>query len=150
MKSQIDIILALESKTQRKRRAIFKTRGSKGCTASEDCTVSSSRRAQGWMTIGARRQGRRGRNRTSGAVLQWVVIPSEAGADRKQRELHSAKTCISFLCQKQVKCNGCFLTCWLAFLYELQECLQETSIIDQEVQPPHLLAAVKLVTVKSP
>lgn len=28
-----------------------------------------------------------------------------------------------------------FPTCWLAFLYELQECLQEASITDQEVQP---------------
>lgn len=28
-----------------------------------------------------------------------------------------------------------FPACWLPFLYELQECLQEASIIDQEVQP---------------
>lgn len=34
----------------------LKPEGSKGCTASKGCTVSCSRRAQGWMTIGAGRQ----------------------------------------------------------------------------------------------
>lgn len=38
---------------------------------------------------------------------QPVVIPPGAGGGREQRELHKCKNmCISFSCQKQVKCMG--------------------------------------------
>lgn len=130
-KSRIDIILAPESK--RKRRAIFKTEGSEGCTASEGCTVSSSRRAQGWMTIGAGRlEGKKQNFWSSGLVS---VDPHWNRSRQETERTPQCENVYFILVPETSEVQWVFPTCWLVFLYEHQQCLQEASVIDQEVQP---------------
>lgn len=122
----------------------LKPEGSKGYT------VSSSRRAQGQMTAGAggqvgKKQSFWSRGSVSGEPLEQEQTGSKENSQCKNM-------CVSFLCQKQVKCNGCSQPVGWPFCTSLQECLQEASIIDQEARPSWvaLLAAVMLVMVKSP
>lgn len=108
---------------------------SKGCIVSKGCTVSSSRTATGMDENWCRKTSG---GEEAGLLEQWFSewwSPLEQEQTGGKENSTVQKYVYLILVPETSEVQWVFPTCWLAFLYELQECLQEASIIDQEVQP---------------